>query len=129
MKQFVVIGIGRFGESIATTLFSMGHDVLAIDKDEERVQYISSKVTHAVQADATDESTLKSLGIRNFDVAVVTVGENIQSNILITLLCKEAGIRYVLAKAQNELHSKVLYKIGADKVVFPERDKKEIIML
>lgn len=122
MKQFAIIGIGRFGESIATSLFSMGHDVLAIDKDEERVQYISDKVTHAVQADATDENTLKALGIRNFDVAVVSVGEDIQSNILITLLCKEAGIKYVLAKAQNDLHSKVLYKIGADKVVFPERD-------
>ena len=122
MKQFVIIGIGKFGYSIATTLFDMGHDVLAIDKDEEKVQQISNRVTHAVQADATDENTLKALGIRNFDVAVVTISSNIQSSILITMLCKELGLKYVLAKAQNELHAKVLYKTGADKVVFPERD-------
>ncbi|HHY82396.1 MAG TPA: TrkA family potassium uptake protein [Clostridiales bacterium] len=122
MKQFVIFGIGRFGASIATTLYNMGHDVLAVDKNEERVQYISDKVTHAIQADATDENTLKAIGIRNFDAAVVAIGEDIQASILITLLCKEAGVSYVLAKARNELHSKVLYKIGADKVVFPERD-------
>ena len=121
MKQFVVFGIGRFGESIATTLYNMGHEVLVVDKAQDRVQYMSDKVTHAVQADATDEKTLKALGIGDFDVAVVAIGQDIQSSILITLLCKEAGV-YVLAKAQNELHSKLLYRIGADKVVFPERD-------
>ena len=82
---------------------------------------MSDKVTHAIQADATDEKTLRAIGIRNFDIAVVAIGQDIQSSILITLLCKESGL-YVLAKAQNELHSKLLYKIGADKVVFPERD-------
>ena len=122
MKQFAIIGIGRFGFSIATTLYDMGHEVLAIDRDEERVQLISDKVTHAVQADATDEHALRALGIRNFDAAVVTIGSDIQSSILITMQCKELGLKYVLAKAQNELHAKVLYKTGADKVVFPERD-------
>lgn len=122
MKQFVVIGLGRFGSSVARALYSMNHDILAIDKDEERVQEISDYVTHAVQADATDENVLKSLGLRNFDVAVVTTSMDIQSSILITLLCKEMGVRFVIAKAQNDLHAKVLYKIGADKVVFPERD-------
>ena len=122
MKQFAIIGLGRFGSSIAKTLYQMGHDVLAIDNDPEEVQEISDYVTHAVQADATDEVTLNTLGIRNFDVAVVTIGTDIQSSILITLLCKEMGVKYVLAKAQNELHAKVLYRIGADKVVFPERD-------
>ncbi len=122
MKQFAIIGIGRFGLSIATTLYDMGHEVLAIDKDEDRVQLIADKVTHAVQADATDEHALKALGIRNFDAAVVTIGSDIQSSILVTMLCKELGIDYVLAKAQSELHAKVLYKTGADKVVFPERD-------
>jgi TrkA-N domain./TrkA-C domain. len=121
-KQFAVIGLGRFGISVAQTLYAMGHDVLAIDKDEEIIQSISDTVTHAVQADATDETALKTLGLRNFDVAVVTVGPDIQASILITLLCKEMGIKYVLTKAQNELHAKVLYKIGADRVVFPERD-------
>ena len=122
MKQFAIIGLGRFGSSIAKTLYQMGHDVLAIDNDPEEVQEISDYVTHAVQADATDEVTLNTLGIRNFDVAVVTIGTDIQSSIMITLLCKEMGVKYVLAKAQNELHAKVLYRIGADKVVFPERD-------
>jgi trk system potassium uptake protein TrkA len=122
MKQFAIIGLGRFGSSIAKTLYQMGHDVLAIDNDPEEVQEISDYVTHAVQADATDEVTLNTLGIRNFDVAVITIGTDIQSSILITLLCKEMGVKYVLAKAQNELHAKVLYRIGADKVVFPERD-------
>lgn len=122
MKQFIIIGIGKFGESIATNLYKMGHDVLAVDIDEERVQYIANKVTHAVQADATEEGTLEALGVKHFDGAVVTIGESVQASILIIMLCKELGIRHVLAKAQNELHAKVLYKIGADRVVFPERD-------
>lgn len=121
-KQFVVIGLGRFGTSVATTLYSLGNEVLAIDTDEEVVQSISDSVTHSVQADATDEATLRSLGIRNFDVAVVTIGSNVQSSIMVTLLVKELGVKFVIAKAQNELHAKVLYKIGADRVVFPERD-------
>lgn len=122
MKQFVVIGCGRFGSSVAKTLYSLGYDVMAIDKSEDIVQHLNNSVTHAVQADATDEGALKALGIRNFDVAIVTIGQEIQSSILITLIVKELGVKYVVAKAQNELHGKVLYKIGADRVVFPERD-------
>lgn len=121
-KQFVVIGLGRFGSSIASTLYELGNEVLAIDTDEEIVQGISENVTHAIQADATDEATLRSLGIRNFDVAVVTIGGDVQSSVMVTLLVKELGVKYVISKAQNELHAKVLYKIGADRVVFPERD-------
>lgn len=121
-KQYVVIGMGRFGQSIAKCLSGLGEDVLAIDMDEDRIADISDHVTHAVQADATDEKTLNALGLRNFDVAVVTIGSNLQASILITLLCKEIGIGFVLAKAQDELHGKVLYKTGADKVIFPERD-------
>ncbi|SCY80284.1 potassium channel family protein [Alkaliphilus peptidifermentans] len=122
MKQFVVVGCGRFGSSVAKTLFKMGNDVMAIDGNEEIIQNISDEVTHAVQADATDEHALRSLGIRNFDVAVITIGSDIQSSIMTTLIVKELGVKYVVAKAQNELHAKVLYKIGADRVVFPERD-------
>jgi len=122
MKQFAVIGCGRFGSSVARTLYSLGYDVLAIDRNEDVIQSIADAVTHAVQADATDEASVKSLGIRNFDVAVVTIGSDIQSSILITLIVKELGVKYVIAKAQNELHGKVLYKSGADRVVFPERD-------
>lgn len=125
MKQFVVIGIGRFGKSLAQRLCELGHEVLAIDKDEEEIQRISDKVTHAVTADATDESVLRSLGVRNFDVGVVSIGSDIQSSIIITLMLKELGVQYVVAKAQNDTHAKVLYKIGADRVVFPERDMGE----
>lgn len=121
-KQFVVIGLGRFGSSVARTLYALGHEVLAVDINEETVQGIVENVTHAIQADATDENSLKALGIRNFDVAIVTIGNNMQASILITLMIKELGLKYVVSKAQNELHAKVLYKIGADRVVFPERE-------
>ena len=121
-KQFVIIGLGRFGSSIAKTLYSLGNDVLVIDKDEDVVQEIADSVTHAVQLDATDENALRSLGIRNFDVAVVTIGDNIQSSIMATLLVKELGVKYIIAKGHSDLHAKVLYKIGADRVILPEKD-------
>ncbi|WP_089748555.1 MULTISPECIES: potassium channel family protein [unclassified Candidatus Frackibacter] len=122
MKQFIVIGLGRFGTSVAATLAEQGHDVLAIDRDEDPIQEISNLVTHAVQADATDEDSLKTLGVNNFDVAVVSIGDDVHSNILATLVLKELGVPYVVVKAQDNLHGKVLSKIGADKIVYPERD-------
>ena len=121
-KQFIVVGLGRFGISVAETLSSMGHDVLAIDKSAEAVQDVAEKVTHAVQMDATDEYALKSLGVRNFDVAVITIGSDIQASIMVTLLLKEAGVKYIICKGQSELHRKVLLKIGADRVVLPEKE-------
>src|SRR4030042_3044517 len=121
-KQVVVIGMGRFGVSIASTLFEMGHDVPAMDTDEKKVQAISPKVTRAVQADATNETILKELGITNFDAAVVAVGSQIENNVLCTILLKKMGVRYVVARAENELHGSILDKIGADKVVYPERE-------
>ena len=122
MKQYAVIGCGRFGASVARTLYGMGYDVMAIDKDEDVVQDISDSVTHAVQVDVTDEASMRALGIRNFDVAIVAIGSDIQSSILATLIVKELGVKYVVAKAQNQLHGNVLAKTGADRVVFPERD-------
>ncbi|MDD2481188.1 MAG: TrkA family potassium uptake protein [Lutispora sp.] len=122
LKQFMVIGVGRFGSALAKRLFDMGHEVLAVDIDEELIQEISDKVTHAIAADATDENVLRSLGVRNFDVGVVAIGDDIQSSIITTLMLKEMGLSYVVAKAQNEVHAKVLKKLGADRVVFPERD-------
>ncbi|NLZ52972.1 MAG: TrkA family potassium uptake protein [Thermoanaerobacteraceae bacterium] len=122
MRQFLVVGLGRFGSSLAKTLYNLGHDVMGIDSNEEIIQNIADSITHAVQADATDENTLKALGVRNFDVAIVSIGDDIQASILVTIMLKEMGIRYVVAKAQSQLHGKVLYKIGADRVVFPERD-------
>ncbi|MEG6617053.1 TrkA family potassium uptake protein [Peptococcaceae bacterium 1198_IL3148] len=125
MKTFAVIGLGRFGSSLAMTLSRMGHEVLAIDQDEDKVEDIIEYVTHAVQADAKDEQTLKDLGIRNFDAVVVAIGQDMQTSILITVTLKEMNVPNVVAKAQTELHGKVLSRIGADKVVFPERDMGE----
>lgn len=121
-KQFVVIGLGRFGRSIAKELYDNGCEVLGIDIDEEIVQNVVSYVTHAVQADSTDEETLKALGVRNFDVAIVAIGSDVQASIMTSLLLKEMGVQYVLAKALTDLHGKVLGKIGVDRVVFPERE-------
>lgn len=122
MKEFAIIGLGRFGAAVAKTLYNMGYEVLGIDINEERVQEARDYTTHAVQVDAIDENSLKALGIRNFDVAIVGIGQDIQASILTTLILKEMGIEYVVSKAQNDLHGKVLYKTGADRVIFPERD-------
>lgn len=121
-KQFVVIGLGRFGTSVAKTLTQLGNDVLAIDRSETAVQVVMNSVTHAVQADAREEETLKALGVRNFDVAIVAIGDDIQANILITLMLKEMGVKMVVSKAMNHLHGRVLEKIGADKIIYPEKD-------
>ncbi|MHB1042292.1 MAG: potassium channel family protein [Eubacteriales bacterium] len=122
MKQFAVIGLGRFGSSVARTLSGMGYDVLAVDANEDKVNDIMDYVTHSVQVDAMDEQALKALGIRNFDVVIVAIGQDIQTNILVTVMLKEMGVKNVVSKAITELHGKVLEKVGADKVVFPERD-------
>jgi trk system potassium uptake protein TrkA len=121
-RQFAVIGLGRFGSSVAKYLAELGYEVLAVDDNAQRVQDISQIVTHAVIADSTDEEAMSALGIRNFDVVVIAIGQDIQSSILTTLILKDLGVPYIIVKAQNELHGKVLNKIGADKVVFPERD-------
>ena len=121
MRQFAVIGLGRFGQSVAKTLEERGFEVLACDSDEEKVAEIADHVTHAVQLDATEEKALRSVGVTEMDVAVVSVGE-ISSSILITLLLKELGVPLVASKAVDSLHAKVLRRVGADRVIFPERD-------
>ncbi|AYU54871.1 potassium channel family protein [Staphylococcus debuckii] len=121
-KEFVVIGLGRFGGSIVRELNALGMDVMAIDMSEARVNEYSEIATHAVVADTTDEAVMKSLGIRNFDQVIVAIGENIQTSTLTTLILKELGVKKVIAKAQNDYHAKILNKIGADLVVHPERD-------
>ena len=120
-KQVAVIGLGRLGSALATTLYSLGHDVLALDTNEKNVQDMASQVTRAVQADATDETTLRELGIANFDIAVVTLAE-VDSSVLTTVLLKKLGVGYIIARANNELHGGILEKIGADKVVYPEHE-------
>ena len=121
-KEFVVIGLGRFGGSIVRELIDQGADVMAIDKFADRVDEFASIATQAIVADTTDESVLKSLGIRNFEHVIVAIGEDIQSSILTTLMLKEIGVNKITVKAQNDYHEKVLRKIGADQVVHPERD-------
>ncbi|MFD0868017.1 Ktr system potassium uptake protein A [Chlamydia abortus] len=121
-KQFAIIGMGRFGSSVAKSLSKSGYDVLAVDSNGQKVQEMSAFVTQAVQADSTDEEALKALGIHHFDVVVVAIGQDIQSSILTTLILKDLGIQKIIVKAQNDLHGNVLKKIGADKVIFPERD-------
>lgn len=121
-RQFCIIGCGRFGATVANKLTELGCEVMVIDTDEETIQNISNDVTYAVQADATDENSLKSIGVRNFDVVIISIGENIQSSILVTLMVKELGIKHIVAKAQNELHGKVLSKIGANRIVYPEKE-------
>jgi trk system potassium uptake protein TrkA len=122
MKQYIVIGCGRFGTSVATTMHLLGHQVMAIDKCEELVQNIADKVTHAAIVDVTDEGALRALGLSNFDVAIIAIGSDIRSSIMATLIAKEMGVEQIVCKAKDELQAKVLYKIGADRVVFPERD-------
>jgi trk system potassium uptake protein TrkA len=121
-KQVVVIGLGRFGSSIAQELYQMGHDVLGIDLEEENVQDMLGHVTYAVKADATNEAVLKELGVSNFDVAMVAIGSDIQSSILVTVLLKDLGIPYIVTRAINELHANTIDRIGADKVVYPEQE-------
>lgn len=121
-KQFLVIGLGRFGSSLTRTLVGNGHEVLAVDKDAELVQDIAPYATHALQADCTDETVLKELGASNFTHGVVSIGDDLQSSILITLLLKEMKVPTVITKARDEMHGKVLRKIGADKIIYPERD-------
>ncbi|KZZ83024.1 MULTISPECIES: TrkA family potassium uptake protein [Bacillaceae] len=121
-KEFAVIGLGRFGGSICRALSEEGMEVMAIDNDEDRVNEFANIASHAVVGDTTDEAVLKSLGIRNFDHVIVAIGENIQASILTTLILKDLGVKNITVKAQNDYHEKVLAKIGADKIVHPERD-------
>lgn len=121
-SQFLVIGTGRFGSSIATALHDFGHEVVAIDELEEALEPIMQQVTHAVVMDATDEEGLRKLGIRAFDTVVVAIGENLEASILATVAAKAAGARYVISKANGQLSARVLASVGADEVVRPEHD-------
>ncbi|MGD9380279.1 MAG: TrkA family potassium uptake protein, partial [candidate division WOR-3 bacterium] len=125
MRQFVVIGLGRFGSSIARALSAMDFEVLAIDKDEPLVKAMEGVVSQAVVMDATDEKSLRELGVQDFDTAVVSMGETIEDSIMITLTLKELGVKQVIVKAQNDLHSRILKKVGADRITLPEREMAE----
>jgi len=122
-KQVCVIGLGRFGSTLSQELFQSGHDVLAIDLDEVKVQEQLGRATYAVRADATNESILKELDVAEYDVCAVALGsENIQSSILVSVLLKSLGVPFIIARAANELHGATLERIGADRVVYPESE-------
>ena len=121
-KQVVVIGLGRFGSNLATSLYNIGHDVLAMDTAEERVQSMMGRVTYPVTGNATNEIVLRELGITHYDAAVVAIGSDIVSSIMASVLLKTLGIPYVVSRAQNEIHGNTLERIGVDKVIHAEAE-------
>ncbi len=121
-KQIAVIGLGRFGYSVAKTLSESGAEIIAIDREEEKVKAVSDFVTYAVQLDAMDEKALRSVGVQNVDTAIVSIGEKIEASILVVMILKEMGIKNIIAKAVTPLHGRVLENIGVQRVVYPERD-------
>ncbi len=121
-QQIAVIGLGRFGSSAAMQLVRLGYDVLGVDRNEDLVENLSDELTHVVRADTSNEGALEELGIRNFDVVVVGISSEVQSSIVTTLILKHLNVPYVIAKARDELHGEILDRIGADKVIYPERE-------
>ena len=123
-RQFVVIGLGRLGSAMTATLTSLGHEVLGIDNDEELVQELSAEIpdAHLIVADATDESVLRDLSVGQFDGAAVVIGENMEAGILATANLKEIGVPFVVSRATSKLHARVLERIGADRIIEPEKD-------
>ncbi len=119
-KQYAVLGLGSFGESVALTLENMGCDVLVMDDSYEKIQDISDKVSYAMKADVSDPDALQALGGKNLDGVVVAVSENLEAGIMATMLCKEMGIPLVVAKAKNRLQGAILKRVGADRIVYPE---------
>lgn len=120
-KSYAVIGLGQFGMTLALTLAEANCDVLVIDDTEENIQDIAEKVTYAVKADVREPDTLKSLGVQNVDVVIVAVAENMEASITATMQAKELGVPFVMAKAMNSLHGRILNKLGADRVIYPEQ--------
>lgn len=121
-ESYMVLGLGRFGEAVSKSLYAKGYEVLAIDRNEEIINEIQNHVTHAIVGDCTDESVLKAVGARNFDGAIVAVGDDIETSILSTVLLREMGVNFIVARAATELHGRILKKVGADRIVLPERD-------
>ncbi|PLX18963.1 MAG: potassium uptake system protein [Candidatus Muiribacterium halophilum] len=121
-RQFVVIGMGRFGRQVALTLTKRGLSVLAIDKDRTIIEDIKDEVSHAAIADSTEEDSLKALGVNEFDVAIVSIGEGLENNILTTAILKNFGINEIIVRSTSKLHENILWRIGATKVIMPEED-------
>ena len=125
MKSILLIGLGRFGRHIAMKLDELNHQVMAIDRNEERVDAILPYVTNAQIGDATKEGFMESLGVRNFDVCIVAIGDNFQSSLEATSLLSELGAKYVVSRAARDVHAKFLLKNGADEVIYPEKQMAE----
>lgn len=121
-KDILIIGAGRFGKSVAKTIHELGGYALLVDINEDKLKEVQNEVGQTIIADATDENILKSIEAANFDTAVVAIGGNLNASILTTLSLKEVGVKNVICKAVTEAQAKTLYKLGADKVIFPERD-------
>lgn len=121
-RTFAVIGLGRFGAAMATTLSQLGHEVIGIDGSDDRVTALADQVSQTVKLDATDERSLRAAGIQDVDVAVVSIGENIEASLLVVTLVRELGIENIVAKAVTPLHGRILEKLGVTRVVFPERE-------
>lgn len=121
-KQYAVFGLGDFGYSVALTLERLGCEVIVVDKSEEKIQDIADSVSYAMRADLREPEVMKAIGARNLDGAVVALSDAFEAAVMVTILSKEAGVPYVVAKAGDELHGKILEKVGADAVVYPERE-------
>lgn len=121
-KQFAIIGLGRFGGSVARTLALLGHDVLGIDSNPDIVQAFSHELTHVISMDAHDEEALRSQGMHNFDAVVVAIGNNVEANLFTTLLLKDLGVTNTIVMANDLMQGRVLKKIGATQVIFPHAD-------
>lgn len=121
-REFLVVGLGRFGTSLAKALVQQGHDVVAIDVDPRRVQMLSGELTHVVQLDATNEDALREIGADHFDTAVVCIGYDFEANLLATVLLRRLGVRRIIAKARTRTQREILLQVGADEVVLPEHE-------
>jgi trk system potassium uptake protein TrkA len=122
MGRYVVIGLGKFGATVVRSLHERGHEVIAIDQDKQRVQEVRDSATQAIEADCTDQDTLRALGIHDADAVVVSLGERMDASILVTLYLRDMGVKEIVVKAISEDHGKVLHLIGATEIVHPERD-------
>jgi trk system potassium uptake protein TrkA len=122
MKEIAVFGLGRLGKSLAVTYSNMGGKVIAVDKSQERVDEVADYVTYALRADVTEENVINELGVSDVDMVIVTMGQSFEASVIVTAACKELGVSYIIAKATDMLQGKVLQKVGADEIIYPEAD-------
>lgn len=122
MKTFIVIGLGRFGSAAAEKLYEMGHEVIVVDRDEEAVNHLADRCTHAAIGDAREIEVLRAVGAAECQCAIVAMGEDLAASVLITMNLKDLGCKYIICKAQNEMYQRALERVGADRVLIPERE-------